>query len=686
MKNKVTIFLSIFNLGKNQFMILSLGIFIVQLQTVYSQHREKFDSLISIYYSSELADDTQKVKLLNDLSLEAALCGVQGYNKEGELKEPSSYFLEALLLSIKLDYKKGKEMYLKALSASYNQKTDLPVIGLSDYDDGISNKKFKELHYYRNKKHFGSLDNYIVAIETLQKNNLDSYIYKINFWIGLIYFDWYNYKNALKHFKSALQNDGIFQDSLCLSDVYQCIGASCFYLGDYDSAIISLQQSLHILNQIDSGTKKGICLINLGEVYSKKSDFRTSEDFFNQALNLFMRQNDSVYVSYSLNELGIIYMNEKKFQDAEKVLKKSLNISLKLKKGSISVKTYKNLADLYGKMKDFEKAYFFRTKEQKIKDSLLVDEVSAYFDYYENNWQNAIGREITKKEREALTKNVTKVALNKTRLFLIILGFLILLIFFISVYTYRMYLLKQKANEYLSELNKSREKLLSIISHDVRGPIIGFIDLLEPLKDQLDKLTHQEISNHLTHIIEFAHSIQFLIENLLEWTKAQHGFITFSPEVFPLAEVVNPNIDIYSQLANSKGIALLNNIQTDLRIIADRNMIHVVMRNLLNNAVKFSKKGGVIELNTVCDKKILTISVSDTGIGINRELIGALLSENQPIHDEKSGSRKNTGLGLVLCREYIIKCGGKIWVQSNGKDTGSKFFFTVNCAENDEKN
>lgn len=227
---------------------------------------------------------------------------------------------------------------------------------------------------------------------------------------------------------------------------------------------------------------------------------------------------------------------------------KSLNISLKLKKGSLSVKTYKNLADLYEKMKDFEQAYFFKTKEHNLKDSLLVDEVSAYFDYYENNWQNAIGREITKKEREALTKNVTKVALNKTRLFLIILGFLILLIFFISAYTYRLYLLKQRANEYLAELNKSREKLLSIISHDVRGPIIGFIDLLEPLKEQLDKLTYQEIANHLSHIIEFAHSIQFLIENLLEWTKAQHGFITFSPEVFPLAEVLNPNIDIYRQL------------------------------------------------------------------------------------------------------------------------------------------
>ncbi len=306
MKNKVTIFLSIFNLGGNQFVLFFLGVFILQLQTVYSQHREKFDSLISIYYSSKLEDDTVKVKLLYDLSLEASLCGVQGYNKEGELKEANSYFLEALLLSLKLDYKKGKELYLSALSASYNQRTDLPVIGLTDFEDGISNKKFKELHYYGNKKHFGSLDNYIAAIEVLHRNNLDAYIYKVNFWIGLIYFDWYNYKNALKHFKLALQNEGIFQDSLCLSDVYQCIGVSCYYLGNYDSAIISLKQSLQVLGQIDSFTKKGICLINLGEVFIKKSDFRTSEDFFNQALLLFTVQNDSVYISYSLNELGFI--------------------------------------------------------------------------------------------------------------------------------------------------------------------------------------------------------------------------------------------------------------------------------------------------------------------------------------------------------------------------------------------
>jgi signal transduction histidine kinase len=677
LRNKVTIFKRIFNFIKNHFKAFSLIILLLCQLPLKSQEMEKYDSLFSKIYSSGIPDDTIKVKLLYELAVAGSKAGVQeNFEKGGNTKNVNFYCYEAVRLSLVLKYRNGLDLFFKTFSTIYNQKTDLPVPGFMDFDDEISNKNFKDLNYSRNKKHFGSLDNYVRAIQQLHEMKAEINVHLLEYWIGLVYFDWFNYKRAIKSFEAAANSEGIKNDSITLGDIYQFTGVSYFYKGCYDSSIIFLKKSLSVIDKKNERFRNGIYLMNLGKAYFQKSDFQASLALYRKSLPYFSPSHDSAYIAYNLYETGAIYSAISEFGLAKKILSESLDISINLKNKLLQSKIYRNLSRLYEAEGDYKKAYFYLAKQYQIKDSLFIDEVAAYYKSYEESWQNAIGREITKKESESLKRGETTIALNKSRLSQLALGLVIFFILIIASYTYRLYQLKQKANIYLSELNKSREKLFSVISHDVRGPITGFIDLLEPLNQQINSLSPKQVSGYLRQITDLSQNIKLLLDNLLEWTKTQQGLIVCTPEVFRLNDIINRNIDIYRQIADSKGITLKCNVNPGIKILADRNMIQVVFRNLLNNSVKFTGAGGSITIDTRIEDDRVIVSVTDTGIGISKEMKDALFSKENESNDYAAGL-KSSGIGLILCREYIEKCDGEIWVESDGKDTGSTFFFTV---------
>lgn len=626
-------------------------------------------------------DDTLEVRLLYDRAVAAARSGIHDHTENGtEFRNAVYYYLEGLKLSLELNYENGVQLFYQTLSEIYNQKTDLPVIGYEELNDTFPGNRFRDFQYYRNKKHFGSLDAYIRAAQTLRELNADEQVYLLDYWIGLIYFDWFNYPRALKHFEAAFKNDNIKSDSLLLSDVYQCAGASFYYKGSYDSAIICINNSLEIPAAMKDPLKHGIALSNLGEIYYRKSDFSTALTCFRNSHDQFVLSGDSACISLSLAEVGKTGIALNQYGEAEDALLRAMKIAGNLDDKAILGKTYYYLDKLFMKMGDYEKAYYYLNEFSHVKESLQAESISGFFSEYQTNWQNEMGREITKKEGEALKRSETTVELNKTRLYLLLLGLIIIIVFFAATYTYRLYRLKRRANIYLTELNRSKEKFLSIISHDVRGPIVGFIDLLEPLNRQIKDLSPGQISGHLDKIISMSQNIKLLVDNLLEWTKAQQGLIECKPEPFSLYEAVAPDLEIYRQIAGSKGIRLVNNLKPETGIVADRNMIRIIVRNLLNNAVKFSGKGDAITINAFGDGDHIVVSVEDTGIGIEPDLAEALFDEGSDVNTMASG-RRNSGLGLLLCREYVEKCNGKIWVKSDGANNGSAFFFTVKTSQ-----
>jgi signal transduction histidine kinase len=482
------------------------------------------------------------------------------------------------------------------------------------------------------------------------------------------------------YFIKAAGSEGIKNDSIMLSDIWQCAGASYFYKGSIDSAIICFSKSIEILKTGKYPLKYGIALCNLGQVYSGKHDHSAALAHLKSASDQFISSGDSTFFAFALAETGNTLSEMMQFGPAETYLSTAIRIAGNLEEKTVLGKAYLYFSNLYANDRDYKKAFHYLNEYNKVRESLLADDVFNYLQFYETTWQNEIGREITKKEGEALKRSETTVELNKTRLYLALLGLIIIIVIFTATYTYRLYRLKRRANIYLTELNRSKEKFLSIISHDVRGPIVGFIDLLEPLNRQIKDLSPGQISGHIDKIISMSQNIKLLVDNLLEWTKAQQGLIECNREPFSLSEAVAPDLDIYRQIAGSKGIRLVNNLKPETGIFADRNMIRVIVRNLLNNAVKFSGKEDVITINASPDGDHIVVSVEDTGIGMEPGFISGLFDGAKDSSEIASG-RKNSGLGLLLCREYVEKCNGKIWVKSDGVNTGSAFFFTVKTSQ-----
>jgi len=228
----------------------------------------------------------------------------------------------------------------------------------------------------------------------------------------------------------------------------------------------------------------------------------------------------------------------------------------------------------------------------------------------------------------------------------------------------------------LYELNASKDKFFSIIAHDLKNPfntIIGFSDILleEISSGDLVKGNESARMIHSSAIQTFR-----LLENLLEWANSQTGKISYKPSPVNLNELLNEDFITLNDMAIRKNIELKRFIPDNLVIMADRNMIKTVLRNLISNAIKFTPKKGKVEVNALTNDKQVEITVSDNGIGMTKETIAKLFRIDANLLTQGTENEKGTGLGLFLCKEFVEKHGGKIWVESEtGK--GSQFTFTL---------
>jgi signal transduction histidine kinase len=240
--------------------------------------------------------------------------------------------------------------------------------------------------------------------------------------------------------------------------------------------------------------------------------------------------------------------------------------------------------------------------------------------------------------------------------------------------------LQKYANE-LSQINKEKDLFVSILVHDLKNPfhaILGFSDLLLINLKNYDK---EKIEKHLKLINEVSSQTYHLLEDLILWSKSQAGRIPFQPQKVVLSEICNEVVGIlnYQSLAKQIKITILNVEQ--INIMADVNMLKTILRNLVSNAIKFTNQNGEIKISAEKDKTHTTIIVSDNGVGIDEKTQSKLFISQQTYSTKGTASEKGTGLGLLLCMNFVENHGGKIWVESEvGK--GSDFKFTMPlCAD-----
>ncbi|PLX02747.1 MAG: hypothetical protein C0595_09485 [Marinilabiliales bacterium] len=226
----------------------------------------------------------------------------------------------------------------------------------------------------------------------------------------------------------------------------------------------------------------------------------------------------------------------------------------------------------------------------------------------------------------------------------------------------------------LEELNITKDKLFSIIAHDLRSPfnnILGFSDLLiNNLKDY--KIAQQE--RYLGIINSSAKNTLVLLDNLLNWANSQTGNIDFNPKKLILSSVVSEIIELSNTVAITKDISLIHNCPQDIEVSTDEDMLKAVLRNLISNAIKFTNPGGKISVIAIKGQNQIEITVSDNGVGMNENTKNKLFRIETNESTNGTANEKGSGLGLILCKEFVEKQGGKIWVESEeGKRSDFKF-------------
>lgn len=234
----------------------------------------------------------------------------------------------------------------------------------------------------------------------------------------------------------------------------------------------------------------------------------------------------------------------------------------------------------------------------------------------------------------------------------------------------------------LKELNSVKDKLFSIIGHDLKGLLNNILGLSELIDTEFDSFTPDELRLYNQYILRSSQTIAELLENLLTWSCAQRNILKVIPQLIPVHYVIEKSFNPVSQNAASKEISVNNNVEPTSLVFADESMLTTIIRNLFSNSIKFTNRGGNISVDAEQNNGHVIISISDDGIGITPEKMQHLFKPDKNSSAVGTEGEKGTGLGLIICKDFVERNDGKIWAESNQED-GTTFFIKLPSETNE---
>ncbi len=235
----------------------------------------------------------------------------------------------------------------------------------------------------------------------------------------------------------------------------------------------------------------------------------------------------------------------------------------------------------------------------------------------------------------------------------------------------------KKSEENQRRINAEKDKFFSILAHDLRNPFNTFLGFTQIMADELPAMTLDQIQKMALSMRKSANSLYNLLNNLLEWSRLQRGITTYTPVSFSLLPALAESLESVRETAHKKGVEINFDIPENLEIFADLHMIQIILRNLASNAVKYTDKGGRIDINVLRNPdRSVSFQITDTGIGMSKEIKSHLFWMDQNTNRPGTEGEPSTGLGLIICKEFIEKHGGKMMIESE-EGKGSTFMFSL---------
>jgi len=228
----------------------------------------------------------------------------------------------------------------------------------------------------------------------------------------------------------------------------------------------------------------------------------------------------------------------------------------------------------------------------------------------------------------------------------------------------------------LSQANALKDKMFSVISHDLRSPVSSIKLALDFISKGLVKPTDELFNVTINDLVKTTDEAYILLENLLGWAKSQSNILNVFPESLDLKPLASNIAGLLKLTSENKKIRIENNIPEGITVFADIQMIQSVLRNLLSNALKFTPENGSVEMSAVEMNTEVKVSIKDSGVGISESNLKRIFDQDQPLKTTGTNKESGSGLGLILCKDFVEKTGGRIWVESE-EGKGSTFIFTI---------
>lgn len=660
------------------------------LVALQSQAQRKIDSLQAVLQNN--LQDSSRIKALVELSAEYEYADVA---KSRALSE------EAISLAENTDLPHLKSLAYNSMGSVYRVSGDyssaLRLDNMSLESSLLSKDSSMIARAYNNVAHdyhdLGEYDEsyyYFTQGYKFAKAAKDSFIMAITIHnVGRVFKELGQYNRALNHLQISQKMSLEINDKEGEPYSLDEIGDVLLRQGNHDSALSTLFASLKASRKLQLTGLLPKSMSSIAKTYMQKGDFESSLKYYDTTYTLYSRNKDNYGIAEVELGRGVVFQKQNRHDEALQSVTKSLDLARKLNARILEIQCFNQLSSLWEMKGDYKKslAYFKRFKQ--LEDTLFSQDMQAKL------LRDQIRFETESKDSQiaALSQQQTNTegALKRQEFVRNILVVIMVLsaILLISVYRsgqrrrqINTLLLQhqqetEKRSEELERLNQVKDKFFSIISHDLRSPI----NALSGLLDLLDKgaVTTEELPKHIKELKSRFNHTRALLNNLLDWTLLQMDKLNLQKGKIDLKKLVDENIQLLSDTPG-KQIQLINEVVPNAIGYADSNTINLVIRNLITNAIKFTNDKGEVRINAMPQGNEWVVSVKDNGVGMATEVLRILFDKTAPYTTRGTANEKGTGLGLILCKEFVEKNGGKIWVES-AEDYGSTFYFTLPKAE-----
>lgn len=604
-----------------------------------------------------------------------------------------------------------------------------------NYTKGLAESSYyRALIYTKRNDYFNAIDNYNRSRKYYLQLNDTLGVAKVSNSIGLIEIKRGNYAVGLKNSLSAIdifEKQGLKDE---LSSAYNNLAEAYFKTNQIDKAIDFNFKAFEIRKQINDTKDIIASTKNIADLYSIRKEHRKAIEYYENVLELlnpetdqdlrgeilpklgseYLRFNEyekaSMYLSEglaynrkqnndegllrALNANGNLNLQKRKVKLAELQLNEAHAIAQRIDNKSELLENYKLHIALDSTRGYFQNAFFWQNKYYNLKQALSLENEPVFHTDIEpldlGETDNAIDDDINKVNH----KNTEKTSWFNNPLIwygtIAALAILLtlLLLNWLKTKKYKDIIVEQKnklaeekkQNEtsaeqthLLEEEIQVKDKLFSIVSHDLKDSISSIKAFLDLLKE--DSITPEEFNDLIPELSENANNASSLLFNLLNWSKSQMQNLEPKPELFNMQEVFHNKMALVEQKVEDKRIVLIDESQRDF-VYADKSMLEIVIQNLITNAVKFSRRGDVITVSNQDVNGKALICVEDTGVGISRENIDKLFNAHKNFTTVGTKNEKGTGLGLTIAKDLVELNNGRIWVEST-QNVGSKFFIEL---------